>query len=96
MTSLADALTSTGMIPPMSGNDLQSSDTANQNKQSKAPDNSETAIVSKGLGDVNEKLTKFSEMKPPEMIPYKEDPKPVTPDAVQQGYVFCHWNYGGQ
>ena len=82
-TSLADALTSTGMIPPVSGGDLQQPDqkqAANTNQPK-----SEADIVNKGMESIKGDLAGVP--KPPEMIQYAKAPEAQTSDAVQQGYV---------
>lgn len=87
MTSLADSLASTGMIPPVSGNDLQPpSDAANQNKQ-KPLASSESSILAAGDKDIESGIKKLDALNPPLPPQFKEAPKMESSDPVQQGYV---------
>lgn len=81
-TSLADAISSTGMIPPDNGSDLQPP--ANQNKPKPT---SESSIVSEGQKGVEDSVKKLDSLNPPPPPQFKEAPKFETSDSVQQGYV---------
>lgn len=91
MTSLADSLTSTNLIPPMRGDAIipesESALAPSPESETKKSGSSVSSITAEGNEAVGEDLKSLDNLKPPPLPEFKESPKYEVSNPEGQNYV---------